>query len=82
MPCILHPDLPTTGDLIRAQRKMAGLTEEQVADLMGVHQSTVDRWENDDTVPTFDHLRQLAHLFGCTINQLSGHVCGGSPDMQ
>lgn len=72
MPRVKHPDFPTAGDLIRMRRRSAGLTEEQLADLMEVDQSTISHWENDVTMPTFAHLRKLAKLLGCTLDQLSG----------
>lgn len=45
---------PSLGSKIRLQRRGLCLTQDQLADAVGVSQAAVARWESDSTVP---HLR-------------------------
>lgn len=45
------------------ERKKRGLTTQQVADGVGVHQNTYINWEQGNTVPSGDNLIKLAHFF-------------------
>ncbi|MBD2341831.1 helix-turn-helix transcriptional regulator [Calothrix sp. FACHB-156] len=43
---------PEVGQLIRKVRLVAGLTQEQFANTLGVTYSTLNRWENGHTKPS------------------------------
>lgn len=60
----------TTGQKIAAERKKAGLTQEQLADEMQVSRQAVSRWESDLAFPETDKLVKLARRFGCTTDYL------------
>ena len=51
-------------------RKRIGLTQAQVAEKLGVHQSTVFLWEKGQTKPRVRLLPQLATLYGVTVDEL------------
>lgn len=55
---------------LKALRKNAGLSQQKLADLLGVSQSNVAMWETTPQIPRPDTLRQLAALLGCTIDEL------------
>ncbi len=55
---------------LRARRKAAGLTQEDLAAAMGCTRQAVVAWERGDVLPTADRLPQLAKALGCTIDQL------------
>ena len=57
---------------IRELRKAAGMTQRQLADLMGVGQTAVCNWETGANLPASDQLRKLADVLGCTIDALFG----------
>lgn len=57
---------------VEVERRAAGLTVEQVADLVGVHPNTVRGWERGDYEPTSKNLVQLSTLFGCSADYLLG----------
>lgn len=48
------------GELIREKREGLGLTQEYVADEVGVSQSSVSWWEADATKPGIENLMKLA----------------------
>jgi transcriptional regulator with XRE-family HTH domain len=55
--------------LIRC-RKKAGLSQQQVADRLGVAKSTYHAWESDKSVFSADYLPELATIFGVDITEL------------
>lgn len=58
------------GENIRKYRKAIGLTQEQLADRLGVSCQSVSRWECGDGYPDMELLPALAGLFGVTYDQL------------
>jgi transcriptional regulator with XRE-family HTH domain len=55
---------------IRELRERAGLSQSDVAKLVGVQTATVSRWENRHDVPTKANQRRLAKLFKVTLGEL------------
>lgn len=55
---------------IATLRKQAGLTQELLADKLGVKRTTVTMWETDTNTPPTKYLRPLAEIFGCTVDDL------------
>jgi transcriptional regulator with XRE-family HTH domain len=43
--------LNTTGQVIRVVRTRAGLTQQEFADVLGVHQTTISSYEADKRLP-------------------------------
>jgi len=65
----------TLGETIQYYRKRAGLSQEALAELVGVSRQSVSKWELDDAVPEIGKLKALAGAFGITVDQLlSGEV--------
>jgi DNA-binding transcriptional regulator YiaG len=42
----------TAGDLLAAKRKEAGLTQEKLAEITGIHRQWLGRWERGRVLPT------------------------------
>lgn len=57
---------------IKALREAAGLQQKQVAESMGVFQTTVSNWETEVALPKARDLPRLAQVLGCTIDELFG----------
>lgn len=57
---------------IKKLREDKGLSQIQLADKIGVGQSTVSTWETGDSLPRADKLPQLAAILGCKIDDLFG----------
>ena len=52
-------------------RKIKQLTQEDVADKIGVTRQSVAKWESGETVPDLEKCRLLAELFGVTLDDLA-----------
>jgi transcriptional regulator with XRE-family HTH domain len=54
----------TGGELIREARKRAGLTQSELAERLGSHQSVVARWETERARPDFATVRRAVRAAG------------------
>ena len=55
---------------IRELREDAEMTQQQLANGMGVVRNAVSNWENEISLPQVRQLPALAELFGCRIEDL------------
>lgn len=62
----------TLGKRIMAARKQMGLTQDQLAEQLGVTAQAVSKWENDQSCPDITMLPKLAELFQTTTDELLG----------
>lgn len=60
------------GKRIVANRKRLGLTQDQLAEQLGVTAQAVSKWENDQSCPDIAMLPKLAEIFGITTDALLG----------
>lgn len=60
----------TLGESIYYYRKKAGLSQEALAEQVGVSRQAVSRWELDDATPEVGKLKILAEAFRITVDQL------------
>lgn len=58
------------GDVIRKYRKKAGITQEEMANRLGVTTPAVNKWENNNTLPDVALLAPIARLLGITTDEL------------
>ena len=63
----------TLGKRIVKNRKRLGLTQEQLAERLGVTPQAISKWENDQSCPDITLLPKLAEVFGTTTDELLGH---------
>lgn len=62
------------GKTLRALRKKAGLTQEELAYLVGVHETTIRSWEVDDKrQPNVDNIKRLAAALNVEEQQFFSH---------
>ena len=62
----------TLGKRIVHHRKKLGLTQDQLAEQLGVTAQAVSKWENDQSCPDITMLPKLAEIFGTTTDALLG----------
>lgn len=67
----------TLGERIKAFRKNAGMSQEKVAELVGVSRQAVTKWESGKSAPSTDNLFKLAEIFGTTVDLLLDSESGG-----
>lgn len=60
------------GEAIRGHRLRAGVTQEELAEALGVSSQAVSRWETAACYPDMETLPLLARYFGITIDELFG----------
>ena len=69
------------GDRIQEQRKRRGLSQEKLAELVGVSRQAVTKWEAGQSVPTCENLMALPDLFQLPLDTLvSGAPPGGEAE--
>ena len=51
-------------------RKNAGLTQAQLAEKLGYSDKTISKWEREEGVPDIYILKEIADLYGVTVNDL------------
>ena len=59
---------------IAAERMLSSISQQELADKLGVVKQTVYRWENGITNPRIVDLFAMANLFGCTVDWLLGRT--------
>ena len=64
----------TMGKRISDLRKQKGMTQEQLAQQVGVTAQAVSKWENDLSCPDISILPQLAETLGVTTDELLGRA--------
>ncbi len=63
----------TLGKRIVFHRKRLKLTQDQLAEKVGVTAQAISKWENDQSCPDIALLPRLAELFEITTDELLGH---------
>ena len=60
----------TLGMMISSLRKENGMTQLQLAEIMGVTDKAVSKWERDLSAPDVNSIPKLAETFGITVDEL------------
>ncbi|MDE6361794.1 MAG: helix-turn-helix domain-containing protein, partial [Clostridia bacterium] len=58
------------GDFLYALRKEKGMTQAQLADLLGVTNKAVSKWETGEAMPETSLLLPLSRILGVTVDEL------------
>lgn len=63
-----------TGDFLSALRKSKGLTQQEIAEQLGITNKTISKWERGDGLPDITMLPLLAEIYNVTSDELlAGH---------
>ena len=58
------------GNSLFHARKKRGLSQEEVAEKLGVSRQTVSKWETDETVPDIRQAKKMAVLYNLPLDDL------------
>lgn len=58
------------GNNLFQARKRCGLSQEDVAEKLGVSRQTVSKWETDETVPDIRQSKKMAVLYSMSLDEL------------
>ena len=78
-----HTDESVGAQLARLRRAQ-NITQEELAERLGISRQAVSKWESDLAYPETDKLVSLAHLYHCTVDYLltGQSLAGQSPTGQ
>lgn len=57
-------------DRIQSLRKMKGISQEELADKIGVSRQAVSKWENEQSIPDLDKVIIMSDYFGVTTDYI------------
>lgn len=58
------------GNNLFQARKKVGLSQETVAEKLGVSRQTISKWETDESIPDIYQSKKLAKLYNLTLDEL------------
>ena len=58
------------GSSLFEARKKKGLSQEEVAEKLGVSRQTISKWETEETVPDIYQAKKLAKNYGLSLDEL------------
>ena len=69
------------GENLQFIRKKENITQEQLAEQLGVSRQSISKWESDSSYPEMEKLLQLCKMFHCSLDDLmqrrQSDLCGG-----
>lgn len=58
------------GNSLFNARKKSGLSQEEVAEKLGVSRQTISKWELDETLPDIRQSKKLSAIYHLTLDEL------------
>ena len=58
------------GNSLFHARKKCGLSQEDVAEKLGVSRQTISKWETDETIPDIYQSKKMAVLYNMSLDEL------------
>lgn len=68
----MRSELPMLSEKIYTLRRKNGLSQEQLAEKIGVSRQAISKWETGISVPELEKLKALSTCFQVTIDELMG----------
>ena len=65
-------------DNLVQMRKLLQMTQEDIAEKLGVTRQSVAKWEAGDSIPDLDKCKQLADIFGVSLDDLANYEPDGN----
>lgn len=66
----------TFAEKLKSIRKQAGMTQERLAEKLGVSRQAVTKWETDAGIPDIENIMAISDLFDISIDELLSNECG------
>lgn len=60
----------TFAEKLKELRKRAGMSQEKLAERLGVSRQAVTKWETDTGIPELENIRAVSTLFGVSLDEL------------
>ena len=60
-------------DNLMNTRKLKGMTQEDIAEKLGVTRQTVAKWEAGESIPDLDKCKKLSCVFGVSLDDLADY---------
>jgi len=70
---------PKIHEIIKTKRRERDLTQEELANILGVTCAAVSKWETAESYPDITMLPQIAQLFHITMDELFGYTLEFQP---
>ena len=67
---ILKPVMASFGAIVSERRNLLGLSQEALAERVGISQESLSRMEKGVIAPRFERLQLFAEALGCSISDL------------
>lgn len=58
------------GNNLKEARKKSGLSQETVAEKLGVSRQTISKWETNETLPDIYQSKKLSKLYNLSLDEL------------
>lgn len=68
----------TMGDRLQSLRKKKGISQEELADIIGVSRQAVSKWENQQSIPDLDKIIIMSEFFEVTTDYILKGAEGSS----
>lgn len=62
----------TTGGRLKLMRLERRLKQSEIAEIIGISEQSLSRYENDGRIPRGEDLKKLANLFDCSTDYILG----------
>ncbi len=62
--------MKTLGTFIAEKRREKGLTQKQLAEILGVSDKTISHWERDESSPDISLILEISRVFGISADEL------------
>lgn len=66
----------TFAEKLKTIRKQTGLSQEQLAEKLGVSRQAITKWETDTGIPDIENLMAISALFGISLDELLSNEKG------
>lgn len=70
----------TFGKKLQEARRSAGLSQEQLAEILHMSRQAISKWETGESVPDVEKLREICGVFGVSADELLGLDGGGEKE--